>query len=276
MPSRIIDDPCDIKLNDYDPDDTNGVKHKEATALQAKLEATLQRQQELLYAAGRQSVLIVLQGMDTAGKDGTIKHVMDGVNPAGCHVWNFNAPTPEELAHDFLWRVHNRAPANGMLAVFNRSHYEDVLVVRVHKLVPKDVWQERYDLINNFEHLLAHNNTIIFKFFLNISKDEQRQRLLAREDDVTKAWKLSVDDWKERQYWDDYQAAYADALGKCGTKWAPWYIVPANKKWYRNLFILQTITDRLATYEKDWNAELEERGKQELAALQAANVHEEA
>ncbi len=275
MPSRIIDSPRNVDLSDYDPDDTDGVKHKEADALQAKLEAKLQRQQELLYGAGKQSVLVVLQGMDTAGKDGTIKHVMNGVNPAGCHVWNFKVPTPEELAHDFLWRVHQRTPANGMMAIFNRSHYEDVLVVRVHNLVPKEVWHERYDLINNFEHLLAHNNTIIFKFFLHISKDEQRQRLLAREDDADKAWKLSVADWQERKYWDDYQAAYADALGKCGTHWAPWYIVPANKKWYRNLFILQTLTERLASFEKDWSAELEERGKQELAALHAANVHDE-
>lgn len=271
---RIIDHPHTVDLADFDPAETNGVKHKEEAGLHQKLQAQLLHQQTLLYAAAHQSVLIVLQGMDTAGKDGTVKHVMDAVNPGGCQVWNFKQPTPEEQAHDFLWRVHKLTPAKGIIGVFNRSHYEDVLVVRVHKLVPRDVWQARYEQINNFEHMLAQNGTIIMKFFLHISKDEQRDRLLAREDDPEKAWKLSVEDWHERALWDDYQQAYADMLSQCGTEWAPWYIVPANKKWYRNLFILQSIVERLAPLEKDWNDELEARGKAALEALKAANIKE--
>lgn len=272
--SRIIDNPRDIKLSDYDPDDTNGMKHKDATAAQPKLEARLCAQQELLYAASRQSVLLVLQGMDTSGKDGTVKHVLQSINPTGCHVWSFKVPSAEEAAHDFLWRIHQRTPARGMMAVFNRSQYEDVLVARVHNLVPRDIWQERYAQINHFEHMLAQNDTIILKFFLHITKDEQRQRLLAREDDPAKSWKLSVGDWQERQYWDAYQDAYQDALGKCAAEQAPWYIVPANKKWYRNHFILQTIIERLEPYERAWNEELAARGKEELAALRQAKVHE--
>jgi PPK2 family polyphosphate:nucleotide phosphotransferase len=273
--NRIIDSPRAIKLSDYDPDDTNGMKHKDATAAQQKLEARLSDQQDLLYGAGHQSVLIILQGMDTSGKDGTVKHVLQVINPAGCHVWSFKVPTPEEAAHDFLWRIHQRTPARGMVGVFNRSQYEDVLVARVHSLVPREIWQERYAQIDHFEQMLAQNDTIIFKFFLHISKDEQRQRLLAREDDPTKSWKLSVSDWQERAYRDAYQEAYQDAIGKCASEQAPWYIVPANKKWYRNLFILQTLVARLEPYERAWSAELAERGKEELAALRKAKVHEE-
>ena len=271
----IIDNPQTIDLGEYDPDDTGGVKHKEAPALLAKLEARLQRQQELLYAASQQSVLIVLQGIDTAGKDGTVAHVMSVVNPSGCQVSGFKVPTPEEASHDFLWRIHQRTPAQGIMAIFNRSQYEDVLVTRVHNLVPKDVWQARYEQINHFEHMLAQNKTIILKFFLHISKDEQEQRLLAREDDVDKSWKLSVADWHERAFWSDYQKAYEDAIGQCGTKWAPWHIIPANKKWYRNLLIAQAIVETLEPHEKTWNEALQERGKQELAALKAAHVHDE-
>jgi PPK2 family polyphosphate:nucleotide phosphotransferase len=196
-----------------------------------------------LYGAAQQGVLIVLQGMDTSGKDGTITHVMAPINPQGCIVTSFKQPTPADLAHDFLWRVHPHAPARGMLAIFNRSHYEDVLVVRVHNLVPKAVWRERYDAINRFEHLLATNGTIILKFFLHISKNEQEERLLAREEDKTKAWKLSATDWAERERWDDYQEAYEDALSKCSTAHAPWYIVPANRKWYRDWAVTHILLD---------------------------------
>jgi len=272
--SRIIDDPCKIDLADYDPDDTGGMKHKEADAQLTQLEERLGQQQDLLYGASHQSVLVVLQGMDTSGKDGTVKHVMTTVNPIGCHVWDFKVPTPDELAHDFLWRIHQRTPTRGMFAIFNRSHYEDVLVARVHKLVPREIWEARYDQINHFERMLTQNGTIILKFFLHISQDEQRKRLLAREDDPDKAWKLSVGDWQERQYWDDYQSAYADALGKCGTEWAPWHIVPANKKWYRNHFIANAIVTTLEPHERKWRADLAERGKAELKALQEAHVHE--
>ena len=266
---RIISAPQSINLSDYDTADTGDIKQKDAAAEQTKLEKRLVRLQELLYAAGKHSVLLILQGMDTAGKDGTIKHVMSAINPTGCHVWSFKQPTPDELAHDFLWRIHQRTPATGMLSIFNRSHYEDVLVARVHKLVPHDIWEARYDQINHFEQLLAQNHTIIFKFFLHLSKGEQKKRLLAREDDPDKAWKLSATDWKERDLWGDYQDAYADAVGKCGTKHAPWYIIPADHKWYRNYFIAQQLVERLEPLAKEWEAALEERGKTELAALKA-------
>ncbi|MGZ6286361.1 MAG: PPK2 family polyphosphate kinase, partial [Ktedonobacterales bacterium] len=212
---------------------------------------------------------------DTSGKDGTIKHVMSHINPVGCHVWSFKVPTAEELSHDFLWRVHQRTPANGMLAIFNRSHYEDVLVARVHKLVPKDVWSKRYDQINHFEQMLALNNTIICKFFLHISKDEQKQRLLAREQDPEKWWKLSLADWQERAYWDAYQDAYADAIGRCSTPWAPWHIIPANKKWYRDFAVARALVERLSPYRQSWRDELLERGKAELEKIRAAHVHDQ-
>lgn len=256
-----------VDLNEYDPGDTHGITHEEADERLVKLGAEFATVQELLYGAAHQSVLIVLQGMDTSGKDGTITHVMAPINPQGCIVSSFKQPTPQELAHDFLWRVHPHAPGKGMIGIFNRSHYEDVLVVRVHELVPKEVWQERYELINNFERLLAENGTIILKFFLHISKNEQEERLLAREEDKTKGWKLSAGDWAERAYWDDYQRAYEDALGKCSTEYAPWYIVPANRKWYRNLAITETILDVLRPNVNEWQEALEKRGKEQLEAL---------
>jgi PPK2 family polyphosphate:nucleotide phosphotransferase len=179
----------------------------------------------------------------------------------------FKAPTPQEAAHDFLWRVHQAAPAKGLLTIFNRSHYEDVLVGRVHELVPPEVWKRRYEQINQFESLLTACNTIVVKFYLHISKGEQEERLLARENDKDKAWKLSPTDWIERRYWDDYMAAYEDALSKCSTHAAPWYIVPANHKWFRNLAIAQTLVDTLRPHEQEWRAALEERGRAALEAL---------
>jgi PPK2 family polyphosphate:nucleotide phosphotransferase len=190
-------------------------------------------------------------------------------------VWAFKVPTPEELAHDFLWRVHRRTPERGTLTIFNRSHYEDVLVTRVHGLITRDVWESRYDQINTFERMLTENDTIILKFFLHISKDEQEHRLLTRERDPEDGWKLSVGDWREREYWHAYQEAYEDALGACGTKHAPWYIVPADKKWYRNVFIARAIVDRLEEYAPAWEEELTARGKQALEEIRAAHVHEE-
>ena len=272
---RLIDSPRRVQLADYDPADTDGLAKADAKGELAKLEGRLQRLQELLYASAHQSVLIVLQGLDTAGKDGTVKHVLAGVNPTGCQVWSFKVPTPEELAHDFLWRVHMRTPARGELTIFNRSHYEDVLVTRVHKLISRDVWESRYEQINAFERGLVENDTIIFKFFLHISKDEQERRLLARERDPKDGWKLSVADWHEREFWHAYQEAYEDALGACGTKHAPWYIVPADKKWYRNVFIARAIVDRLEEQAPAWEKELTERGKQALEAIRAAHVHDD-
>lgn len=257
-----------VRLKDYDPGDTPGEgKHDDAQQQLEMLGAEISELQELLAAAQHQSMLIILQGMDTSGKDGTIRHVFSRVNPQGCYVHSFKEPTEEDLAHDFLWRVHKYTPGKGSIGIFNRSHYEDVLVTRVQNLVPKQVWQARYQEINNFEKLLANNSTVILKFFLHISFDEQAQRLEAREKDRDKAWKIAASDWETRKHWDAYQEAYEDALSKCSTEAAPWYIVPANHKWYRNLAISHVIVHAMRKYKDEWQAELEERGKLELAKL---------
>jgi PPK2 family polyphosphate:nucleotide phosphotransferase len=258
-----------IKLADYDPGHDAGLNKQQGQARFADLSAKLSALQEDLYAADTHSVLMILQGMDTSGKDGTIRHVLQPVNPQGCRVESFKVPTEEELAHDFLWRAHKVAPRKGIFGVFNRSHYEDVVVVRVHKLVPEKAWKERYEQINRFEELLAANGTIICKFFLHISKKEQEQRLLEREQDVGKAWKLSAGDWREREYWDEYQAAYTDALSACSTPGAPWHVVPANKKWYRNLAVAEALVEALGEYHKGWRATLDEMSKARLAELAA-------
>ena len=187
----------------------------------------------------------MLQAMDTGGKDGAIRHVFDGVNPQGVRVASFKVPTPEERAHDYLWRVHKQTPGSGEMVIFNRSHYEDVLVVRVHELVPKAVWSRRYEQINNFERMLAEEGTTILKFYLHISPDEQKERLQARLDEPHKNWKFSTGDLAERKRWDEYMQAYEDMLSKTSTKWAPWYIIPANRKWLRNLLMSQIIVDTL-------------------------------
>jgi PPK2 family polyphosphate:nucleotide phosphotransferase len=256
-----------VRLSDYDPAANGGMSREEGQIKLGKLTAELGAIQEELYAAGQHSVLMIVQGMDTSGKDGTIRGVLVDVNPLGCRVESFKVPTEEELAHDFLWRAHRVTPRKGMLGVFNRSHYEDVLVVRVHKLVPEKVWKARYDQINAFENILANNNTIVLKFYLHISKEEQEQRLLQREQDVTKAWKLSAGDWREREHWDNYIAAYQDALQRCSTDAAPWYIVPANRKWYRNLAVCETLVETLREHRKDWSMALDTMSKARLAEL---------
>src|SRR5438874_601592 len=263
-----IDDGSKVELKDYDPNYTDEQSDRAAaqTELQ-RLSDELSDLQELMAAAQHHSMLVILQGMDTSGKDGTIRHVLSHVNPQGCYVVSFKVPTAEELAHDFLWRVHKVTPAKGVMGVFNRSHYEDVLIARVHNLVPEKVWSERYAEINHFEHVLASSSVIILKFFLYISKDEQERRLLAREQDLDKAWKISAADWIERKYWDDYQQAYEDALSKCSTDEAPWYIVPANHKWYRNLAVAHTIVHTMRKYKDEWKADLEERGQKQLELL---------
>lgn len=257
-----------VKLKDYDPDDTPGEsKHDDVEKQLDDLGKEISELQELLAAAQRQSMLIILQGMDTSGKDGTIRHVFNHINPQGCYVQSFKEPTGEDLAHDFLWRIHKCTPGKGSIGIFNRSHYEDVLVARVQNLVPKPVWQARYKEINDFERLLANSSTIILKFFLHISFDEQAERLEAREKDRDKAWKLSASDWETRKHWDAYQEAYEDVLSKCSTEEAPWYIVPANHKWYRNLAISHVIARTMHRYKDEWQADLEERGKLELEKL---------
>jgi PPK2 family polyphosphate:nucleotide phosphotransferase len=263
-----VDAGSKVKLKDYNPDDTEKLSDRASVdqELQA-LSNELSELQELLAAAQQHSLLVVLQGMDTSGKDGTIRHVLSHVNPQGCNVHSFKAPTQEELSHDFLWRVHRVTPGNGVLGIFNRSHYEDVLIGRVQNLVPEKVWSRRYQAINNFEQLLTENHMIILKFYLHISYDEQERRLIAREQDKDKAWKISAEDWEDRKYWKDYELAYEDALSKCSTDKAPWYIVSANHKWYRNLAVAHTIVHTMRQYKDEWKAGLEARGQQELQRL---------
>ncbi len=259
-------------LDEVDPGMDGGLEKEAGQTRFAELGEELRELQELLYAAGDQSVLIVLQGRDTSGKDGAIRKVFDYINPQGCRVESFKVPTAEELAHDFLWLCHRVTPARGMITVFNRSHYEDVLVVRVHGLVPEEQWRRRYEHINNFEQLLADSNTIILKFYLHISKKEQEERLLAREQEVAKAWKLAVGDWKEREHWDDYTQAYDEALRRCSPEHAPWYVVPADRKWYRDLAIADTIVRTLRPFRGRWLQVLEQMGgvaKGELQAFRA-------
>jgi PPK2 family polyphosphate:nucleotide phosphotransferase len=264
-----IDDGKKVNLADYDPGDTNDHQDRDkAEETIQKLSDELCELQELMAAAQHHSLLVILQGMDTSGKDGTIRHVLAHVNPQGCSVVSFKEPTPEELAHDFLWRIHKVVPGKGVMGIFNRSQYEDVLVARVHNLVPENVWSRRYREINHFEHLLANNNTIILKFFLYISAKEQEHRLLAREQDKDKAWKLSASDWSERKFWDDYIQAYEDAISRCSTNDAPWYIVPADHKWYRNLAVAHTIVHAMRPYADEWKADLEARGKKELEQIE--------
>lgn len=266
---KPLDGKKKIQLKDFDPDNHANLNREEAEARTAELGKELTELEDLLYAAQETPLLIVLQGLDTAGKDGTITHVMGYLNPQSCRVASFKVPTAVELAHDFLWRIHAETPGKGRVAIFNRSHYEDVLIVRVHNLVPPKVWKRRYDQINDFERLLADSGTVILKFFLHISKDEQEERLLAREKDPTKAWKLSADDWKERERWDDYQEAYEDALNKCATPHAPWFIVPADRKWFRNVAIAETIVETLRPLRGVWERRLREIGAEELKRLRA-------
>lgn len=236
-----------ISLKDYDPDDSqlfDGNKKDGAEAL-AKINKGIETLQEQLYAEGKHKLLIVLQATDTGGKDGTIRAVFEHVNPQGVKVASFKVPSAVELAHDYLWRIHNQVPGKGEIVIFNRSHYEDVLAVRVHNLVPEKVWSKRYEHINEFERILTDEGTTILKFFLHIDQDEQAERLLARIDDPTKQWKFSPGDLEERKLWKDYEAAFEDMINKTSTEYAPWYVVPSNKKWYRNLVIAQIVRDTL-------------------------------
>lgn len=258
-----------IDLGEIDSDHKGGVTREEADGRFAKLAAELEELQELLYAAGENSLLVVLQGRDTAGKDGTLKAVGGAMNPVGVRIASFKVPNELEAAHDFLWRVHAQAPRRGEVTFFNRSHYEDVLVVRVHELVPEKVWKRRYDHINAFEDLLADSGTIVVKFYLHISKGEQERRLLDREAEPKKAWKLSPGDWQERELWDDYTKAYEDALSKCASERAPWYVVPADQKWYRNVAVAEVLVETLRPYRAGWEAKLAAFGEEQKAALAA-------
>jgi PPK2 family polyphosphate:nucleotide phosphotransferase len=234
-----------VHLADIDPDETHGHSKARSEEQLARGLERLTSLQDRLWAEAKHPVLIVLQGIDASGKDGTVRHVMSAFNPMGCTVTSWKAPTPVELAHDYLWRIHQQTPAKGQIAIFNRSHYEDVLVVRVHDLVPKDVWSRRYDEINAFEQLLVDAGTTILKFFLWIDRDEQKERFQARLDDPDKRWKFRVRDLDERKLWDDYVAADEAMLERCSTDAAPWYVVPANRKWFRNLAVADVVADAL-------------------------------
>ena len=245
--SRYRVRPGQLDLHDHDPKDRaafNG--DKEAGKLRcAELNGKLEDLQQAMYAEGKHRLLVVLQAMDAGGKDGTIRSVFGGVNPQGVKVQCFKAPTPTELAHDYLWRVHPHVPGNGEIVIFNRSHYEDVLIVRVHSLVPEPRWRARYGHIKAFEQLLVDEGTHILKFFLHISKDEQRERMQERIDDPSKRWKFNVRDLAEREHWDDYTRAYTDALSATSTEAAPWYVIPADRNWYRDLVISEILVDTL-------------------------------
>lgn len=235
-----------VRLGKIDPDFSGKrISRQAAIKATAKQIERIDRLQYLLYADASQSLLIVLQGLDAAGKDGLIRHLFSGVNPQGVSVAAFKKPTEREAAHDFLWRVHRRAPANGEIGIYNRSHYEDVLIARVHKLVPHAVWSKRYDLINDFEKILSDNATRILKFFLHISPQEQLERFKSRLDDPTRQWKISEADYTEREFWPQYVEAYEHALERTSTKRAPWYVIPANHKWFRNLAVSQIIADTM-------------------------------
>ena len=236
-----------IRLKNYNPDDTNQFPDGKQASLARMAEMTqkLDKLQEVLYAEHKHKILVILQARDAAGKDGTIRSVFSGVNPQGVHIQSFKTPTELEIDHDYLWRIHAQVPGKGELVVFNRSHYEDVLVVRVHNIVTKEEWSKRYDQIRNFEKLLADEGTTILKFYLNISKDEQKQRLQDRIDDPAKNWKFNPGDLKERALWDEYTYAYEDAFNETSTAWAPWYIIPANHNWYRNLCVASILVKAL-------------------------------
>ena len=235
-----------VKLGEIDPNFT--AKHEDKASAQDQLDKytrKLRELQYLLYAEGKRSLLICLQALDAAGKDGTINHVLGNMNPQGTRVHGFKAPSKEEAARDFLWRIHQQTPAKGEVVIFNRSHYEDVLVVRVHDLVPKEVWSQRFDLINEFEKNLVDNGTHILKFFLHISEDEQLRRFKQRIDDPARHWKISETDYAEREFWNRYTKAYEDALGETSTKHAPWFVIPANHKWFRNLAVSRIVAETL-------------------------------
>jgi PPK2 family polyphosphate:nucleotide phosphotransferase len=241
-----------FKLSDVRTRDDGGIDQQEGEAELEQLVRKLADLQELMYAEGKHALLAVFQAMDAGGKDSTIRHVFGPVNAAGCYVVSFKRPTEHELARDFLWRVHQHVPPKGSIAVFNRSHYEDVLVVRVKNLVSTETWKQRYDQINAFERLLADEGTTVVKFFLHISKDYQKERLQRRLDKPDKWWKFNPADLAEREHWDAYQEAFEDAISKCSTKQAPWYVVPAERRWFRDLLVVRVLTETLESLEMEY------------------------
>jgi PPK2 family polyphosphate:nucleotide phosphotransferase len=249
-----VDDPDSFDLQKIDPGDTAGgpSSKDDARAGADAMHERLAELQELLFAGHEHKLLVILQGMDTSGKDGTVRHVMRGISPSSVRVVSFKKPTSADLDHDYLWRVHPNVPGKGEVVIFNRSHYEDVLIVRVHDLVPAEEWKQRYAQINEFERMLSENGVTILKFFLHIGLEEQRERLQARLDDPTKRWKFQHGDLEERELWDEYQKAYQDALRKTSTHWAPWFVIPANRKWFRDYVIADIIIKTLEKLDMQW------------------------
>ena len=261
MGANVFDKPGrKVDLDSISAEPPRGLTKEKALERLAGLGKELFELQDAMFGAKLSSVMVVLQGRDGAGKDGTIKHVVGTLNPRGVSVASFGVPTAEEREHDFLWRVHRHAPRLGEFSIFNRSHYEDVLVVRVHDLAPKKLWKERFGHIVDFEELLAEHGTIVLKYFLHITNKEQKARLLEREKDPKTAWKLNPNDWKERDHWDEYTRAYEDVIAKTAAPHAPWTVVPANAKWYRNLVIAESIVAALRPHRKDWKRKLEAMG----------------
>ena len=261
-----------VRLKEISAEPPKGMTRAKAEERFKELGKELFDLQDRMWGAKTRSVMVVLQGRDSAGKDGAIKHVVGFLNPRGVSVVSFGVPTDEEREHDFLWRVHKHAPRLGEFSIFNRSHYEDVLVVRVHDFAPKSLWKERFGHIADFEELLHEHGTVILKFFLHITKKEQEMRLLEREEQAETAWKLNPNDWKERDHWDEFTEAYEDAISKTAAKHAPWTVVPANSKWYRNLVIAESVVAALRPHRKAWLEKLEEMGKagrEELDAYRA-------
>jgi PPK2 family polyphosphate:nucleotide phosphotransferase len=247
-----------VQLAKFAADDTHGISKQHAADTHAKHVERLAALHDLLYGEHKRALLIILQGMDASGKDGTIKHVMSGVNPQGCSVTSFKQPSPTELDHDFLWRVHAAVPPKGSIGIFNRSHYEDVLVTRVHDLVPAAVWKKHYGQINEFERMLVENDVHILKFFLHMSKREQGKRFDERLRDPDKNWKSSPADFREREYWDQYYSAYEDAIERCGTKEAPWYVIPSDHKWFRNFAVAEIVVRTMESFRMKYPKRTEE------------------
>ncbi len=269
MTNTVFDKPGrKVRLGEISAEPPKGITKEKSQERFTGLGEEIFSLQDRMFGAKAHSVLVVLQGRDGAGKDGAIKHVAGVLTPRGVAVTSFGVPTLEERQHDFLWRVHRHAPRMGEFAIFNRSHYEDVLVVRVHDLAPKKLWKECFDHINDFEELLAEHNTIILKFFLHITKEEQEERLLEREASPETAWKLNPNDWMERDHWDEYTEAYEDVISKTSAAHAPWTVVPANSKWYRNLVIAESIAAALAPHRKTWDQTLDAMGAKGRAELE--------
>ncbi len=274
-----------FRLKDHDTSETGEVKdEKHSQEIIANRAGLLSNMQEKLYAQDRWALLLIFQGMDAAGKDGVIKHVMSGVNPQGCDVYSFKTPSAEELDHDYLWRAHSRVPERGKIGIFNRSYFEEVLVVRVHpemlrgqklpdRSISKHIWEKRYEDINAFEHYLVRNGVVIRKFFLHVSKKEQKKRFLERLEDSKKNWKFSMADVKERGYWKDYQEAYEEMIQNTATKHAPWYVVPADNKWYTQLIVASAIISALEELDLSF-PDVDERKKKELAKVRESLLHE--